>query len=175
MVRPIASTSTPAAWARAEEGQQAIVGDGGDVDALILGEIAGMAERRRAVDQRADIAGQRHFGERDGEAAVGDVVAGGDRAAGDRGADEVAGGALVVQVDRRRRAGVGPSRPCISRSQSDWPRWPWRSPIVTMTSPVPLKAMPTAFVQSSIRPTPPIAGVGRMAWLELPSSALVSL
>ena len=89
-----------------EEGEQAIVGDGGDVDALVLGEIAGAAERRRAVDQSADIAGQRHFGERDGEAAVGDVVAGGDRAAGDRGADELAGDALLVQVDRRRRAGL---------------------------------------------------------------------
>ena len=87
-----------------EEGQQAIVADGGDIDALVLGEIAGMAERRGAVDQRADIAGQRHFGERDGEAAVGDVVAGGDRAAGDRGADELAGGLLGVQVDGRRRA-----------------------------------------------------------------------
>ena len=30
-----------------EEGEQAIVADGGDIDALILGEIAGMAERRR--------------------------------------------------------------------------------------------------------------------------------
>ena len=104
-MRPIASTSTPAAWARGEEGEQAIVGDGGDVDALILGEIAGMAERRRAVDQRADIAGQRHFGERDGEAAVGDVVAGGDRAAGDRGADELAGARARRAGRRRRRAG----------------------------------------------------------------------
>ena len=120
-----------------EEGEQAMIADRGDIDALVLGEIAGMAERRRAVDQRADIAGERHFGERDREAAVGDVVAGGDRAAGDRGADELAGGPLLVQVDRRRRAGVRPSRPWISRSQSDWPRWPCRSPIVTMTSPTP--------------------------------------
>ena len=66
-------------------------------------------------------------------------MAGGDRAAGDRGADEVAGGMLGDQVDRRRRAGLAPSRPWISRSQSDWPRWPRRSPIATITSPAPLK------------------------------------
>src|SRR5947199_186347 len=104
----------------------------------------------------------RQIGERDGMIAVGQLE------------DQAAAPGPADRLDLDSGGGGPPSRPWISRSQSDWPRWPWRSPIATMTSPEPLKPMPTAFFQSWIRPTPPIAGVGNMAWLD-PSSALVSL
>src|SRR5688500_19919534 len=77
-----------------EEGEQAIVADGCDIDPLVFGEEPRGPARQRLVDEGADIAGQSHFGEGYGEAAVGDVVAGGDRAAGDSGPDELGGGAL---------------------------------------------------------------------------------
>ena len=46
----------------------------------------------------------------------------------------------------------------------DWPRWvPW-PPMRMMASPSCLKASVAIFVTSGIRPTPPMAGVGRMPW-----------
>ena len=101
-----------------------------------------MAERRRAVDQGADIAGQRHFGERDGKAAVGDVVAGGDRAAGDRGADERRR-RRARRAGRRAAAGRPRGRAArAARATGRDGRGGRRS--ATMTSPTSLKAMPTA-------------------------------
>ena len=47
---------------------------------------------------------QRHFSRRDGEAAVGEVMSGGDQALAMGGADEFARAALVLQIDLRRVA-----------------------------------------------------------------------
>src|SRR5690606_33273022 len=52
----------------------------------------------------ADIRPERHFGERDGDAAIRHVVAGRDPALVDRMADEVTGALFRLQVHRRRRA-----------------------------------------------------------------------
>ena len=57
-------------------------------------------------------AGQRHLGHRDQQAAVGEVVAGGDAAGADLAADEIAVAAFGGEIDRRRRALL---RPSISR------------------------------------------------------------
>ena len=58
----------------------------------------------------------------------------------------------------RPAAAARPRGRATSRSQSDWPRWPAASPIEPDASPSALKAIVAAFAQSSIRPTPPIAG-----------------
>ena len=59
-------------------------------------------------DRRADAGGHRHLGQRDREAAVGEVVDGGDEPVADQRADEVADALLVREVDRRGRAFLAP-------------------------------------------------------------------
>ena len=79
--------------------------DGDDIDALVFGEEGRRAaERLLTVDHRADVAGQRHFGKRHGNAAVGHVVNGAELAIGDAVADQVAGLALGGEIDGRGRA-----------------------------------------------------------------------
>ena len=144
-----------------EEGEQAIVADGGDVDALVLGEEGGGCRPARGLLISAPTlpasAISASATARPPSATSWQAV--------------IAPPAMAARTNSpaersaaRSTGGGGPSsRPWISRSQSDWPRWPRRSPIVTMTSPTPLKPMPTALRQSLSRPTPPMAGVGRMA------------
>ena len=76
-----------------------------DVAALVLAEEDGNRVRSgEAGDRRADARRHRHFGERDGEPAVGDIVHGGGDAAADQLAHEIADALLMRQIDRRRRA-----------------------------------------------------------------------
>ncbi|PAV93058.1 hypothetical protein WR25_09609 [Diploscapter pachys] len=86
---------------RTQEVEQRMIVDGDDIDALVFGEEGRRtAERLLAVDHRADVAGQRHFGERHGNAAVGHVVDGAQLAVDDGVADQVA--ATPTGRDARR-------------------------------------------------------------------------
>ena len=82
---------------------------------------------------------------------------------------------LLLQIDR---GGGAIFPPCISRSQTDWPRLPCQpSEPTAKTKCLSFRLEPDRRRSLPIRrasPTPPIAGVGRMA-LPPPSSALVSL
>src|SRR3546814_5926226 len=82
-----------------------LVADGEQIKALVLAEEAfGDAEGLFLADEHADVRLERHFGESDRDAAVGDVVACRDPAGADRAADEIAGAPFGFQVDGRRRA-----------------------------------------------------------------------
>src|SRR5690606_34941072 len=78
---------------------------GQDVTALILTEEG--CDRRsvlRLLDRCTDAGGNRHLGNGNGEAAIGDVVRCRYSAISDQLADEVAGLALVREVNLRGRA-----------------------------------------------------------------------
>ncbi len=78
---------------------------------------------------------------------------------------------LSGKIDRRRRAFA----PAVTDflNQSDWPTWLSQWPMSTRCSPSALNAIVALFSQSSSNPTPPIAGVGRIA--DPPPVALLSL
>src|SRR5439155_16631551 len=78
------------------------------VAGLVLAEEEAMRRQVGAEwwqrDLRPDAAGHRHFGERDEEAAVAQVMAGADAPRLDLCADEIAVAPLGFEIDRRRRA-----------------------------------------------------------------------
>ena len=71
---------------------------------LVLAEPEGVGCKRCAIELGADAGRHRHFGERDQEPAVGDIMHRGGDALDDQRADEIAGHALGRKIDRRRRA-----------------------------------------------------------------------
>src|SRR6185437_10285924 len=79
------------------------LGRGKQITSLILAEEKAAIEAGRG-NFGADAARHRHLGERDKEAAIGEVVAGADPPGGDLAAHEIAVAALRRKVDGRRRA-----------------------------------------------------------------------
>ncbi len=71
--------------------------------------------------------------------------------------------------------GAPSSRPASSRKYIDWPSQPCESPSSSMASPSALNASEAALVKSSITPTPPIEGVGRIALPDSSPAMRVSL
>ncbi len=130
------------------------------VTGLILAKQGGVS---RAIGQGgdgcADAARHRHFGQRDGKPAVAEVMAGGDCASENEGADGVAIAALDREVDRGRRAlfAAGnlaqPDRlaePAGGRARKD------------NGFAGGLEGIVAAFVTSAMTPTPPMVGVAKM-------------
>ena len=107
-------------------------------------------------------AGHRHLGERDEEAAIGEVVTGGDMPGGDLGAHEIAVPAFGGEIDRRRRpvfAALDLAQ--IKRGSRDGP---CVSPIRISASPSRFSARSIAGRASPIRARPRRStGVGRIA------------
>ena len=103
----MAAAGTRAALASWSKGSTNGAADGDEVARLVFAEqpgIEGIVDRHRRVDAGADVAGHGHLGQRHQQAAVGEVVAGGEPAAADQLADEIAVAALGREVDGRRRA-----------------------------------------------------------------------
>ena len=119
----------------------------------------------------ADDAGQRHFGDGDQRTAVAECRA--PRVTRPRAISlRMSSPAGARRQDRpaaaRRRGGHGQTS-----SHSDWPTCPVEWPISMSVSPSALNAIVALFSQSSSKPTPPIAGVGRIATAAARRLALV--
>ena len=122
---PIRTAGTPGGLGGAD--QRRGVRHRQHVAALVLAEPVGMAGDVRAGrwQRRAPVAaGHRHFGHRHQQPAIGNVVAGADRAGQDL--RRARSRRCARSAARSTGGGAPSSRPAISRSQSDWPSQPLR-------------------------------------------------